>query len=54
MKQTVIAAANESGPDFKSIKERFFAINKKRLARTREDMGIREQEFLELLPFSSG
>lgn len=44
-------AASESGVDFKSIKERFFAINKKRLARTCEDMGIREQEFLELLPF---
>jgi len=47
----VTPAASESGPDFKSIKERFFAINKKRLARTREDMGIRDQEFLELLPF---
>ncbi len=51
MEQTVKPAARESGPDFKGIKERFFAINKKRLARTREDMGIREQEFLELLPF---
>lgn len=51
MDKTALPAASESGPDFKSIKERFFAVNKKRLARTREDMGIREQEFLELLPF---
>ncbi|MFO7604248.1 MAG: class I adenylate cyclase [Gammaproteobacteria bacterium] len=51
MEQIVTPAAAESGPDFRRIKERFFAINKKRLARTRADMGIREQEFLELLPF---
>ena len=51
MEQTAIQAAKKSGHDFKTIKERFFAINKKRLARTREDMGTREQEFLELLPF---
>lgn len=36
--------------DFKEIKQRFFALNKARLARTRADLRQRQVDFLELLP----
>jgi adenylate cyclase class 1 len=36
--------------DFKAIKERFFAINKARLARTMTDLRQRQRDFIELLP----
>ena len=36
--------------DFKEIKQRFFALNKARLQRTRADLRQRQLDFLELLP----
>ncbi len=42
--------SQESDVDFKAIKERFFAINKARLARTMTDLRQRQREFIELLP----
>ena len=36
--------------DFKAIKERFFALNKARLARTLNELRQRQREFIELLP----
>lgn len=40
----------EPGIDFKEIKQRFFALNKARLDRTRADLRQRQLDFLELLP----
>jgi len=36
--------------DFKQIKQRFFALNKHRLQRTRNDLRERQRHFIELLP----
>ncbi|MBI1423978.1 MAG: hypothetical protein GC149_10970 [Gammaproteobacteria bacterium] len=41
---------SEPGFDFKEIKQRFFALNKARLQRTRADLRQRQLDFLELLP----
>lgn len=40
----------DPGIDFKEIKQRFFALNKARLQRTRADLRQRQLDFLELLP----
>ena len=40
----------DPGFDFKAIKERFFALNKARLARTMHELRQRQREFIELLP----
>lgn len=37
-------------PDFKEIKQRFISLNKARLHRAKDDMRLRQREFIELLP----
>lgn len=37
-------------PDFKEIKQRFIALNRVRLQRAKDDMRLRQREFIELLP----
>lgn len=37
-------------PDFKEIKQRFVTLNEQRLCRAKDDMRLRQREFIELLP----
>jgi adenylate cyclase class 1 len=40
----------EQLPDFKEIKQRFVTLNEQRLRRAKDDMRLRQLEFIELLP----
>ena len=39
------------GTDIRAIKARFYSLNRKRLQRTKESLRIKQQDFLDVLPF---